>query len=122
MEIIKTTVGHHLTNLFPENVAFDIAAFLAEDPEERRGKEEYKTMFETLYAATKKGKKMKFLRYCKNLRYDAFGVYSYDTEVISLNWKHKTAKRLGRWSPTTSRHMNYAINMLKMCYNFTEIK
>ena len=122
MEIIKTTVGHHLTNLFPENVAFDIAAFLAEDPEERRGKEEYKTMFETLYAATKKGKKMKFLRYCKNLRYDAFGVYSYDTEVIKLNWKHKTAKRLGRWSPTTSRHMNYAINMLEMCYDFTEIK
>ena len=122
MEIIKTTVGHHLTNLFPENVAFDIAAFLAEDPEERRGKEEYKTMFETLYAATKKGKKRKFDRYCKNLKYDAFGVYSYDTEVIKLNWKHRTAKRLGRRSTTTSRHMNYAINMLKMCYDFTEIK
>ena len=45
MEIIKTIVGHNLTSLFPENVAFDIAAFLAEDPEERRGKEEYKTMF-----------------------------------------------------------------------------
>ena len=122
MEIIKTTVGHHLTNLFPDNVAFDIAAFLAEDPEERRGNEEYKTLFETLYAATKKGKKRKFDRNCKNLRYDAFGVYSYDTEVIKLNWKHRTAKRLGRWSPTTSRHMNYAINMLEMCYNFTEIK
>ena len=122
MEIIKTTVGHHLTNLFPENVAFDIAAFLEEDPEERRGNEQYKSMFETLYAATKKGKKRKFDRYCKNLRYDAFGVYSYDTEVIKLNWKHRTAKRLGRWSTTTSRHMNYAINMLKMCYDFTEIK
>ena len=122
MKIIKTTVGHHLTNLFPESVAFDIATFLAEDPEERRGMEEYKTMFETLYAATKKGKKRKFDRYCKNLRYDAFGVYSYDTEVIKLNWKHRTAKRLGRWSPTTSRHMNYAINMLEMSYNFTEIK
>ena len=122
MEIIKTTVGHHLTKLFPENVAFDIAAFLEEDPEERRGKDEYKTMFETLYAATKKGKKRKFHRYCKNLRYDAFGVYSYDTEVIKLNWKHRTAKRLGRWSTTTNRHMNYAINMLEMCYDFTEIK
>ena len=122
MEILKTSVGHHLTSLFPENVAFNIAAFLVEDPEERRGKEQYKSMFETLYAATKKGKKRKFDRYCKNLRYDAFGVYSYDTEVIQLNWKHKTAKRLGRWSPTTSRHMNYAINMLEMSYNFTEIK
>ena len=59
MEIIKTTVGHHLTNLFSENVAFDIASFLEEDPEERRGKEEYKTMFEALYTATKKGKKIK---------------------------------------------------------------
>ena len=122
MEIIKTTVGHHLTNLFPENVAFDIATFLAEDPEERRGKEEYKTMFETLYAATKKGKKRKFDRYCKNLRYDAFGVYSYDTEVIQLNWKHRTAKRLGTWSKTTSTHMNYAIRMLEISYDFTELK
>ena len=122
MEIIKTTVGHHLTNLFPENVAFDIATFLAEDPEERRGKEEYKTMFETLYAATKKGKKRKFDKYCKNLRYDAFGVYSYDTEVIKLNWKHRTAKKLGRWSPTTTTHMNYAIRMLTISYDFKEIQ
>ena len=92
MEILKTTVGHHLTSLFPENVAFDIAAFLAEDPEERTGNEEYKTMFETLYAANKKGKKSKFDRYCKNLRYDAFGVYSYDTQVIQLNWKSEQRK------------------------------
>ena len=121
MEIIKTIVGHHLTSLFPESVAFDIAAFLAEDPEERRGKEEYKTMFETLYAATKKGKKMKFRKYCKHLRYDAFGVYSYDTEVIQLKWKNKTAKRLGPWSQTTTTHMNYAIRMLNMCYDFREM-
>ena len=120
--ILSLTVGNLLRQCVPENVECIISTFLAEDPEERRGKEEYKTMFETLYAATKKGKKRKFDRYCKNLRYDAFGVYSYDTEVIQLNWKHKTAKRLGRWSPTTSRHMNYAINMLKMCFNFTEIK
>jgi hypothetical protein len=66
MEIIKTTVGHHLTNLFPENVAFDIAAFLAEDPEERRGKEQYKATLAKLYAATKQGKNMKFVKYCKS--------------------------------------------------------
>ena len=120
--ILSMTIGTLLRQRVPENVECIISTFLAEDPEERRGKEEYKTMFEALYTATKKGKKMKFLRYCKNLRYDAFGVYSYDTEVISLNWKHRTAKRLGRWSTTTSRHMIYAINMLKMCYDFTEIK
>ena len=118
METIKTTVGHALKQRFPENVAFDIAAFLEEDPEERRGNEEYKTMFETLYAATKKGKKRKFDRYCKNLKYDAFFVYSYDIPVIQLNLKDRTAKRLGRWSPTTSTHMNYAIHMLTICYDF----
>ena len=122
MEILKTTVGHHLTNLFPENVAFDIAALLVEDPEERRETEQYKALFETLYTATKKGKNMIFLKYCKNLRYDAFGVCSYDTEVIQLNWKHRTAKRLGRWSKTTSTHMNYAIRILEISYDFTEIK
>ena len=120
--IASITIGNLLKQLVPESVECIISTFLAEDPEERRGNEEYKTMFETLYTATKKGKKRKFDRYCKNLKYDAFGVYSYDTEVISLNWKHRTAKRLGRWSPTTSRHMNYAIQMLKMCYDFTEIK
>ena len=65
---------------------------------------------------------MKFDRYCKNLRYDAFFVYSYDTDVIQLNWKNRTAKRLGKWSKTTSTHMNYAIGMLAISYDFKEIK
>ena len=111
MEVIKTIVGQHLLNLFTENVAFTIATFLEEE-----------IFFQTLLAATRKGKKMKFLRYCKNLRYDAFGVYSYGTEVIELNWKLRTAKPLGRWCPTTSRHMNYAMHMLEICYDFKEIK
>ena len=88
-----------------------------------RGKmETYKLMGAALYGKTMKGKKETFLRYCKNLRYDAFFVYSYDTAVIKLNWKHRTAQRLGRWSKTTSTHMNYAIRMLDMCYDFKEIK
>ena len=81
----------------------------------KKEREEYKLLCASIYGVTQKGKKIKFVKYCKNLRYDAFGVYSYDTEVIKLNWKHRTAKRLGRWSTTTSRHMNYSINMLKMC-------
>ena len=36
MEILKTTVGHALKQLLPENVAFIISTFLAEDPEERK--------------------------------------------------------------------------------------
>ena len=102
MEILKTAVGHALKQLFPENVAFTIASFLVEDPEEKR--EEYKALCATLYGKTMKGKREIFLRYCKNLRYDSFFVYSYDTAVIQLNWRHQTAKRLGRWSKTTSTH------------------
>ena len=120
MEILKTTVGSVLEKLFPENMAFTIASFLVEDLEEKE--EDYEAMCAALYGKTMKHKKEKFDRYCKNLRYDSFFVYSYDTAVIKLNWKHKTALRLGKWSRTTSTHMNYSIRMLEMCYNFKEIK
>ena len=36
MEVIKTTVGHALKQLVTENVAFTIASFLVEDPEEKK--------------------------------------------------------------------------------------
>ena len=120
MEVIKTTVGHALKQLFIDNIAFTIAAFLVEDPEEKD--EEYKQLCANLYKITMKGKKMKFDRYCKNLRFDSFFVYSYDTAVIKVNWKHRTAQRLGRWSRTTGTHMNYAIHILTICYDFKEIK
>ena len=45
--ILKTTVGHALKQLFPENVAFTIASLLVEDPEEK--KLEYKLLCDTLY-------------------------------------------------------------------------
>ena len=122
MQVLKTIVGCHLKNMVPENVAFHIASFLEEDKDESRAKQEYTIMVDSLYKATMKNKKSKFLRYCKNLRYDSFFVYSYDTAVVHLNWRQKTAKRLGKWSQTTSRHMNYAVNMLEMCYSFKEIK
>ena len=80
--IIKTTVGHALKQLFTDNIAFTIAAFLVEDPEEKE--EDYKAMCATLYGKTMKGKKEKFDRYCKNLRYDSFFVYSYDTAVVKF--------------------------------------
>ena len=122
MQVIKTIVGCHFKNMFPENVAFHIASFLEEDKDETRAKNEYTIMVDSLYKATMKNKKFKFLRYCKNLRYDMFFVYSYDTAVIQLNWRQKTAKRLGKWSKTTSTHMNYAIKMLIMSYDFKEVK
>ena len=70
MEVIKTTVGYALKQLFTDNLAFTIAAFLVEDPEEKE--EDYKALCATLYGKTMKGKKVKFDRYCKNLRYDSF--------------------------------------------------
>ena len=121
-EILTTTVGHHLTIMFPEGIAFNIATFLEEDRGEKRNREEYEAFYNTLLTADRKGKRNQFPRYCKNLRYGTFFVYSYSTEVIELNWKRRTAKRLGKWSQTTSRHMNYAMEMLKMCYGFREIK
>ncbi len=120
MEVIKTTVGYALKQLFTDNVAFTIASCLVEDPEEKR--EEYKALCATLYGKTMKGKKEKFLRFCKNLRYDSFLFTGYDTAVIKLNWRHRTAQRLGKWSKTTSTHMNYSIHMLTICYDFKEIK
>ena len=120
MEVIKTTVGHALKTLFIDNIAFTITAFLVEDQEEKE--EDYKALCATLYGKTMKGKKEKCLRYCKNLRYDSFFVYSYDTAVVKLNWRHRTAQILGKWSNTTSTHMNYAIRTLGLCYDFKEIK
>ncbi len=122
MEVIKTTVGHHLLNMFTDNVAHIIASFLEEDKEYNHAKEMYKNMLARMYGQTMKGKKMQFDRYCKNLRYDSFFVYSYSTAVIQLNWRERTAKRLGKWSPTTSKHMNYATRMLEGSYDFKEIK
>jgi hypothetical protein len=120
MEILKTTVGSVLEKLFPENMAFTIASFLVIDPEEKE--EDYKAMCATLYGKTMKGRKMTFDRYCKNLKYDSFFVYSYHTAVIKLNLRHRTAQRLGKWNKTTSTHMNYAIRMLTICYNFKELQ
>ena len=47
MEVIKTTVGHALKQLFTDNIAFTIAAFLAEDPEEKEA--DYKALCASIY-------------------------------------------------------------------------
>ena len=122
MEVLKTTVGYALKQLFPGNIAFTIASFLVESDEERTAKAKIKWWYESLTHYELKGKKPSFERYKKNLRYGPYGVYSYGTEVIELNWKNRTAKRLGKWSKTTSRHMKYAIKNLADTWGFKEIK
>ena len=47
MNVLKTTVGHILEQLFPENMAFTIASFLVEDLEEKE--DDYKARCATLY-------------------------------------------------------------------------
>ena len=59
-------------------------------------------------------------RYCKNLRYNSEGVYSYKTKIADLDFNYRTISQRGYWSPTSSRHYNYAKRMLEMCYDFNE--
>ena len=48
----------------------------------------------------------KFTKYRENLSYDDKYVYSYGTKVAEI--KGKTLVKLGYWSMTTTKHINYA--------------
>jgi hypothetical protein len=48
----------------------------------------------------------KFKKYTENLSYDNKYVYSYGTKVAEI--VGKTLVKLGYWSMTTSKHINYA--------------
>ena len=52
----------------------------------------------------------KFKKYTENLSYDSHFVYSYGTKVAEI--KGKTLVKLGHWSSTTSKHINYAAKEL----------
>ena len=54
----------------------------------------------------------KFQRYTQNLRYDDECIYSYRTKVAKIDFINNTLCRLGYWSQTTSKHINYAAAML----------
>ena len=49
----------------------------------------------------------KFIKYRKNLAHDDNFVYSYKTKVAEIDNKNFTLWRLGYWSKTTSKHINY---------------
>ena len=122
MNILHTIVGHHLSNLFVDNVAFNVAKLLEESEEEQAANAKRKMFYETLTHYEHKGKKPTFEKYKANLRYGTEGVYSYGTEVIALDWERRTAKRLGWWSRTTTKHQNYAIKNLSDTWGFNGIK
>ena len=83
----------------------------------------YSLYYEACYAQKKnKEVKMKFEKYLQNLAFDDEAVYSYGTPVIELNWRYLTARRLGSWSRTTSKHQTFAIRALAGEWAFREIK
>ena len=122
MEILRTTVGHHLSDMFPEGIAFAVAAFLEEGREEKKNRERFESWHEWVLTGERKGERREWPRYTGNLKYGEFFVYSYGIEVIEIDYKHRTVKRLGKWSPSTSKHMNYAIRTLtNEVFSFREI-
>ena len=80
------------------------------------------TSYEEFRENAEKGKKKKFQRYNKNLRYDDEGIYSYNTKIANLDFRSKTVQKIGYWSPTSSRHYNYAMSILGSAYDFTEVE
>ena len=76
---------------------------------------------ETAEKAKEKGKGLKFIRYRKKLRYDSEGIYSYGTKIANLDLGRRTIQTLGYWSPTSSKHFNYAVHLLDICYDFRMI-
>jgi hypothetical protein len=71
--------------------------------------------------ATDKGKALKFPRYQQNLRYNRHGLYSYRTKIADIDFLGRTITSRGKWSPTSTRHYNYARNLLQDSYGFREI-
>ena len=76
----------------------------------------------TVRKATEMGRKLKLPKYTKNLRYDADGICSYGTQVAKLNMLDRTIRSLGKWSVTSSKHYNYARNLLREAHGFQEIE
>lgn len=54
-----------------------------------------------------RGTKMTLPKYKDNLKVDDNFVYSYGTKVAEINHANKTIQPLGKWSVTTSKHINY---------------
>jgi len=51
-------------------------------------------------------------KYKRNLRIEGNKVISYTTHVATINYEDKTLERLGWWSMTTSKHINYVASEL----------
>jgi len=54
----------------------------------------------------------KFSKYAQNLKHDYQFIYSYNTKVAKIT--SDGVVKLGYWSSTTSKHINYAANQLNL--------
>ena len=77
--------------------------------------------FENAMKASDKGRFLKLPRYQKNLKYNFDGLYSYSTRIALLDLPRRTITKLGRWSPTSTAHYNYARRFLEDTYGFREL-
>jgi hypothetical protein len=53
-------------------------------------------------------------KYKNNLRIDGDKVISYVTHVATIREKNKTLEILGKWSQTTTKHINYVAKELNL--------
>ena len=59
-------------------------------------------------------------RYFDNLKVQGTDVISYVTKVAEIDHKNEQVIRLGWWSPTTSKHINYVAEQLD--YNIIDVE
>ena len=57
----------------------------------------------------------------KNLKFDSEGIYSYGSKIANLDLKQRTIQKLGYCSPMSSKHYNYAVHVLDICYDFRQV-
>jgi len=55
---------------------------------------------------------MNFKKYKTNLKVDGNHILSYNTIVAEINHATKTIHTFGRWSTTTTKHVNYVAAQL----------
>jgi hypothetical protein len=60
---------------------------------------------------------MKLKRYTQNLRVNGCEVFSYSTNVATIDHETKTVTARGYWSRTTSKHINYVARELGYIVN-----
>ncbi len=80
----------------------------------------YDDFFNSVQKASDKDQFLKLPRHQKNLKYNFDGLYSYNTKIPHLNLPARTLVKLGKWSPTSTTHYNYARRLLEATMAFKD--